>query len=445
MRVDASYRLAVRSRGKESTLKTLRKMKKRNKFYLLAGGCLLAAMMVVASCSTKEDDTAPYPAEELNSSTTAYSASAKGGMTPAGGEGSGESSHGGNTEAGIVTAAEWCDLTHWSFWSGLMLSEDFSNMGDYWKFYTNNRVAVKVTDAKGNAMAGVSVKLLSEGNGTGTVWETVTDNHGLAECWLGMFQPAKADANRLRVSVNGTVMNGHPVVCPLDSLMLSVPVNEYVCNRPSTVTLTADIAFIVDATGSMMDEINFLKSDLMDIIGHVESVRPAMKMRTAALFYRDEGDEYLTRHHNFSDDVASTLSFVEQQQADGGGDYPEAVHTALEKMLQELSWDKQARTRLAFLVLDAPAHYEEAVIRSLQQSVEQCARQGIKLIPVAASGVDKNTEFMLRFFANATGGTYVFLTDDSGVGESHLKASVGDYQVEQLNKLLIRLIEYYTE
>ena len=52
---------------------------------------------------------------------------------------------------------------------------------------------------------------------------------------------------------------------------------------------------------------------------------------------------------------------------------------------------------------------------------------------------------MLRFFANATGGTYVFLTDHSGVGNSHIEASVGEYEVEQLNNLLIRLIEYYTE
>lgn len=420
-------------------------MKRRNKFYLLAGGCLLAAMMMVASCSTKEDDITPTSAEDLYSPDMAYTASDKGGVPPNGGGSSGEDSQNGNTNAGIVTAAEWCDLMHWPFWSALMLSEEFEDKSDYWKFYTNNRVAVKVTDAEGNALAGISVKLLSEGDGAGTVWETVTDNHGLAECWLGMFQPAKANADRLRVSVDGKVMNGHPVICPLDSLMESVPVNEYVCSRSTPVTQQADIAFIVDATGSMMDEINFLKSDLMDIISHVESVRPAMKMRTAALFYRDQGDEYLTRHQNFSEDVASTLSFVEKQQADGGGDYPEAVHTALEKMLQELSWDKQARTRLAFLVLDAPAHYEDAVIRSLQQSVELCAKQGIKLIPVAASGVDKNTEFMLRFFANATGGTYVFLTDDSGVGYSHLKASVGEYKVEQLNQLLIRLIEYYTE
>ena len=168
-------------------------------------------------------------------------------------------------------------------------------------------------------------------------------------------------------------------------------------------------------------------------------------MRTSALFYRDEGDEYLTRHSDFTEDLSSTAGFINLQNADGGGDYPEAVHTALEKMLQKLSWDETARTRLAFLVLDAPAHYQQDVISSLQQSIRTCAQMGIRLIPVAASGVDKNTEFMLRFFAIATGGTYVFITDDSGVGESHLKASVGDYQVEQLNELIIRLIEYYTE
>ena len=101
--------------------------------------------------------------------------------------------------------------------------------------------------------------------------------------------------------------------------------------------------------------------------------------------------------------------------------------------------------KIAFLILDAPAHHEADIIHSLQKSVEQCAKQGIRLIPVAASGVDKDTEFMLRFFANSTGGTYVFLTDDSGVGNSHIAASVGDYEVEKLNELLIRLIEYYTE
>ena len=121
------------------------------------------------------------------------------------------------------------------------------------------------------------------------------------------------------------------------------------------------------------------------------------------------------------------------------------MHTALERMLQNLSWDDNARTKLVFLVLDAPAHHENDIISSLQHSIEICAQKGIRIIPVAASGTDKNTEFMLRFFAIATGGTYVFLTDHSGVGNPHMAASVGEYEVELLNELLIRLIEYYTE
>jgi hypothetical protein len=73
------------------------------------------------------------------------------------------------------------------------------------------------------------------------------------------------------------------------------------------------------------------------------------------------------------------------------------------------------------------------------------AKKGIKIIPVAASGVDKNTEFMLRFFAIATSGTYVFLTNDSGIGGDHIQASVGEYEVEQLNDLIVRLIDKYLE
>jgi hypothetical protein len=64
---------------------------------------------------------------------------------------------------------------------------------------------------------------------------------------------------------------------------------------------------------------------------------------------------------------------------------------------------------------------------------------------VAASGVDKDTEFMLRFFEVATGGTYVFITNDSGIGNDHIDASVGDHEVEKLADLMIRLIKKYTE
>ena len=52
---------------------------------------------------------------------------------------------------------------------------------------------------------------------------------------------------------------------------------------------------------------------------------------------------------------------------------------------------------------------------------------------------------MCRQFAILTGGTYVFLTNDSGVGGEHLEATVGSYQVEHLNTLIVRLITKYIQ
>ena len=295
-------------------------MKTKNYFYLV-GACLLTMTFAFTACD-KDDGAEPSVYElsgEVEDRSLGYSAPGENGGSSGGQKG--------NYESGVVTAGEWCDLTNWAFWSKLMLGQEFADKSDYWEFFTDNRVPVVVTDSKGDAVAGVKVKLLSENNGKQTtVWETVTDNHGRAECWLGLFQKATAHADKLRISLNGDVMDGHPVVCPLDSLLQEVKVNKYVYNKAKAVAEQADIAFIVDATGSMCDEIDFLKSDLKDIVMNAKATRPGMTMRTAALFYRDEGDDYLTKPFTFTNDITKTVDFIDEQNADGGGDYPEAVH-----------------------------------------------------------------------------------------------------------------------
>ena len=70
---------------------------------------------------------------------------------------------------------------------------------------------------------------------------------------------------------------------------------------------------------------------------------------------------------------------------------------------------------------------------------------GIKIVPVSASGINKGTEYLLRSFAMATNGTYVFITNDSGVGNEHIEATVGEYQVEKLRDLIARLIVAYAK
>jgi len=95
------------------------------------------------------------------------------------------------------------------------------------------------------------------------------------------------------------------------------------------------------------------------------------------------------------------------------------------------------------MVLDAPPHNTASIRESLHESIMAASKKGIRIIPVASSGVDKDTEFLLRAFAMTTGGTYTFLTDDSGIGGSHLEPTVGDYEVEHLNDMLVRIIEEY--
>ena len=95
------------------------------------------------------------------------------------------------------------------------------------------------------------------------------------------------------------------------------------------------------------------------------------------------------------------------------------------------------------MILDAPPHKESSNISKVQLAIAKAAEKGIKIIPVSASGIDKETEFLLRFMALSTNGTYVFITNDSGIGNTHLEATVGPYQVEYLNNLMVRLINKY--
>ena len=79
----------------------------------------------------------------------------------------------------------------------------------------------------------------------------------------------------------------------------------------------------------------------------------------------------------------------------------------------------------------------------MTKTVKALAAEGVRLIPVASSGVNTETEFLLRSWAVMTGGTYTFLTDHSGVGNSHLEPTVGEYEVEKLNDLMVRLLMEY--
>ncbi len=62
------------------------------------------------------------------------------------------------------------------------------------------------------------------------------------------------------------------------------------------------------------------------------------------------------------------------------------------------------------------------------------------IYPVAASGVAEACELVMRTAALLTGAEYLFLTDDSGVGNPHAEPHIPHYQVQRLDRLMIRMI-----
>lgn len=270
------------------------------------------------------------------------------------------------------------------------------------------------------------------------IWSTKTDNKGKAELWVDLYQKSdEIDSTKLQLMV------GNATISPVKTFIGGI--NTITLSGSFSTSKKVELAFMVDATGSMGDELEFLKTELLDVIDRAKSDNPTMDMLTGSVFYRDKGDEYVTRISNFNTNIQTTLNFIKNQKASGGGDFPEAVHTALNKSVNEMQWSTTARTRILFMILDAPPHYESDIVLNLQALIKQASEKGIKIIPISASGIDKQTEFLMRFMAATTNGTYVFITNDSGVGNEHLAPTVGYYQVEKLNDLMVRLINKYVK
>lgn len=340
--------------------------------------------------------------------------------------------------AGLLTAGEWNDLHNWNHhWLDILADGEADSYQLMYQFYPKQRYAILVTNDNGFPVADAPVLLKNKADQV--LWQARTDNTGKAELWAGLYTVDKTEGPlRAEVLVDGRnyeLKNLKQAKNGFNTLKINTP-----CQAPKNV----DIFWVVDATGSMGDEIEYLKTELLDVIGRAKSRNTELNYRMGTVFYRDNGDEYLTRSSELSPDINQTVSFIQKQYAGGGGDYPEAVHSALDEAIFKQKWSENAIARICFLVLDASPHQGEEINKSLQRSIQEAARLGIRIVPIAASGIQKDTEFLMKFFGLATNGSYVFLTDHSGIGGKHIEPTTDEYKVEPLNNLIVRIITEYT-
>ncbi len=224
----------------------------------------------------------------------------------------------------------------------------------------------------------------------------------------------------------------------------TVELNELEADRTIAVTLPMlpqpvdklDLLLVIDTTGSMGDELDYLKEELTSIVSSITNSNPGIHVQLGLVVYRDIGDQYVIRDFPFTDDITGLQTSLNEQTHDGGGNYPEAMDRALETALT-FAWRGDA-VKAMLLVADAPPHDNK--LQTTWEAALTAREEQIHIVPLAASGVGPVAEFLMRGMAVLTNSRYLFLTDDSGYGDTHDEPTTDCYVVTRLDHLVIRVI-----
>jgi len=198
-----------------------------------------------------------------------------------------------------------------------------------------------------------------------------------------------------------------------------------------------DIALVLDTTGSMADELSYLQNEFKGISSAVSAQFPTADVRWSLVVYRDAGDEYVTRGFDFTNVVSTFQTNLAAQRSNGGGDEPEAVPDAFQAALAQ-SWRGATAAQMLLWVADAPHH--DFAVQNMRAALTSTKDKGIRIYPVAASNANPLCIATMRIGAQVTGGRYIFLTNDSGVGGGHSEPPVMCYYVTKLNDAIVRSV-----
>ncbi|MFQ5530570.1 MAG: vWA domain-containing protein, partial [Gemmatimonadota bacterium] len=124
-----------------------------------------------------------------------------------------------------------------------------------------------------------------------------------------------------------------------------------------------DVAIVIDATASMQHVIDDIKTRTSALVTDIRKLVPIARVGVVA--FRDKGEAFSVKWSDLSFHASKTQSFIQNLEADGGGDYEEGVRQGLEATIDDLSWRKRSK-RVIILVGSSPPHKEDMpAIRAL--------------------------------------------------------------------------------
>ena len=114
-----------------------------------------------------------------------------------------------------------------------------------------------------------------------------------------------------------------------------------------------DVALVIDCTSSMQFAIDTVRKNLSGLVSTLQRMVPTARLGIVA--YRDQGDEFVVKWSDLSFKTAKLTEFIKNLNAEGGGDWEEAVLPAMQGAINDLSWRKDSK-KVIILVAGSPPH-----------------------------------------------------------------------------------------
>lgn len=336
-----------------------------------------------------------------------------------------------------LNAGEINDNADWD--NFLLYRRDFSGTGiDVHDVDVTGRHIINVIDGQGLPVLGARVEVYA---GDELVSSSRTYANGQT-----LFFPNAVDtiADSYRVVVSkGDVQSEFTLEHGGGQVSWDVVLEDY---QRSTDTVRLDVLFLIDATGSMGDEIFQMQSNILAISEQIAALPADVDVRYALVIYRDRTDNFVVQSCDFTPNVDDFQAALNRVQASGGGDYAESLNEGIHAAIHAVEWRGGDAIQMIFLVADAPPHLDYQDDYDYAQEMVEAARRGIKIHPIASSGLDAQGEYVFRQIAQYTMGNFIFLTYEGGQpgrpGDERpdLEAGGEDFTVESLDDLVLRLI-----
>eukprot|EP00438_Fugacium_kawagutii_P004899 Skav229212 [mRNA] locus=scaffold2439:88556:89158:+ [translate_table: standard] len=117
---------------------------------------------------------------------------------------------------------------------------------------------------------------------------------------------------------------------------------------------TLDLCFVLDLTASMDWWLKTLRTKMQEIIDdNLQRMGDFARVRVAVVGYRDYDDDAPKVVHPFTTNVDQTKAFLQDLEAEGGGDQCEDVLSGLEEAAK-LEWSSTAK--VLYLLSQTPHH-----------------------------------------------------------------------------------------